>query len=169
MNLKGHNVSSQVSSTVPLVLMNTSMNDSIQMPSLPLAEWWTLHIVDFLVSHHVTRWSPGHRQCIRDVFHPLSEKNFSHCCFPIFLMIFTSCKRITENSDLANSGIPRQVALLMKNAKRWYGMWWDGSAFLVKNDENDIRWWPVLVWTVNFTLSFSDRASDISTFGDVKF
>ena len=57
----------------------------------------------------------------------------------------------------------------MKNAKRWFGMWWDGSAFLVKNDENDIRWWPVLVWTVNFTLSFSDRASDISTFGDVKF
>ena len=106
-----------------------------------------------------------HKGC----FSPTFRKNFSHYCFPIFLMIFTSCNRITENSDLANSGIPGQVALLMKNANCWYGMSWDGSAFLVQNDENDIRWWPVLVWTVNFTLSFSDRASDISTFGDVKF
>ena len=64
----------QVSFTVPSVSMNTSMNHSVYMPSLPLVEWWSLHIVDFLVSHHVTRWSPGHRQCIWEVFHPLPEK-----------------------------------------------------------------------------------------------
>ena len=75
--------------------------------------------------------------------------------------IFTSCSRITENSDFANSGIPYHIMLVRKRqifqSPEKMEMFQKELFLSMQNFQ------PVRVWTVNFTLSFSDRASEIST------